>query len=200
MHLPILVRQTRFPIMGRYSASLVVSATLLVILVPANAVGQAPTADQAPIRDFQQRVNNYLSLQKKQNPPNKPSASADKLAEQKEVAADKIKAARPAARRGDIFTPPIAAYFKKQIAITMRGPTGAKIRASMLHAEPLPDIHVEVNAKYPKDLPYQSTPPTLLMNLPPLPKELQYRVVGSTLLLYDISSGLIVDLIPGAIA
>ena len=57
-----------------------------------------------------------------------------------------------------------------------------------------------MNKKYPKNLPLQSTPPTLLLNLPLLPKELQYRIVGSTLFLYDEPSDLVVDLIPDAMA
>ena len=81
----------------------------------------------------------------------------------------------------------------------MRGPNGDKVRASLRHAEPLPNVQLQVNAKYPSNLPLQSTPPTLLMNLPPLPKELQYRIVGSALVLYDMSSGLVVDFIPGAV-
>lgn len=44
-----------------------------------------------------------------------------------------------------------------------------------------------------------ATPPTLLMHLPLLPKELQYRIVGSTLVLYDMSSDLIVDFMPNAV-
>jgi hypothetical protein len=63
----------------------------------------------------------------------------------------------------------------------------------------LPNVQLKVNAKYPKNLPLQSTPPTLLMNLPPLPKGLQYRIVGSTLVLYDVSSGLVADFIPNAV-
>jgi hypothetical protein len=62
-----------------------------------------------------------------------------------------------------------------------------------------PSSSCAANAKYPRNLPLQSTPPTLLMNLPQLPKELQYRIVGSTLMLYDMSSGLIVDFIPNAV-
>jgi hypothetical protein len=62
-----------------------------------------------------------------------------------------------------------------------------------------PSSSCAANAKYPRNLPLQSTPPTLLMSLPPLPKELQYRIVGSTLVLYDMSSGLIVDFIPNAV-
>ena len=159
-----------------------------------------PQDDTATLKDFQQRVNKYTALKKRQHVPIKASNSADQLAEQKQQAAEKIQAARPVAHQGDIFTPEITAYFKKQIAATMQGPEGAKIRASLRHAEPLPNVRLAVNAKYPKNLPLQSTPPTLLMNLPPLPKELQYRVVGSTLVLYDATSDLVVDLIPGAVA
>jgi hypothetical protein len=93
----------------------------------------------------------------------------------------------------------VTAYFKKQIESTLHGPDGDKVRASLRHAEPLPNVRLQVNARYPRNLPLQSTPPTLLMNLPTLPKELQYRIVGSTLVLYDMSSGLIVDFIPGAV-
>jgi hypothetical protein len=128
----------------------------------------------------------------------KPTGSPGKLAQEKQQTAEKTQGARPEAQRGDIFTPVVAAYFKQQIESTLRGPDGDKIRASLRHAEPLPNVQLQVNAKYPMNLPLQSTPPTLLMNLPPLPKELQYRIVGSTLVLYDMSSGLVVDFIRNA--
>jgi hypothetical protein len=170
---------------------------LAVLLLAAPAY---PQDDTATVKDFQQRVNKYMLLRRRQHVTVNASNSADQLAEQKQQAAEKIQTARPVARQGDIFTPAIAAYFKKQIAATMQGADGAKIRASLHHAEPLPTIHLAVNAKYPKGLPLQSTPPTLLMNLPPLPKDLQYRVVGSTLVLYDSTTDLVVDVIPNAIA
>jgi hypothetical protein len=39
-------------------------------------------------------------------------------------------------------------------------------------------------------------PPTLLSNLPKLPSGLEYRVVGSSLILLDGEAGLVVDFIP----
>jgi hypothetical protein len=156
-------------------------------------------SDAATIQDFQKRVNRYVSLKNKQDLSNKQTNSPEQLAEQKQQAAEKIQSARPAAQRGDIFTAAICEYFKRQIAVVMQGVDGKKIRASMRHAEPLPTIHLEVNAAYPKNLPLQSTPPTLLMSLPPLPKGLQYRVVGSSLVLFDEASNLVVDFIPNAI-
>jgi len=161
----------------------------------------AQVADKSTIvKDFNDRINKYESLKKNQSIPNKQSNSAEVLTNEKQKAAQKLQNARPAARQGDIFTPAISAYFKRQIQATLHGPGGAKVQQSLRHAEPLPPVHLEVNERYPRNLPLQSTPPTLLQNLPQLPKGLQYRVVGSTLLIYDEASDLIVDLITGAVA
>jgi hypothetical protein len=170
----------------------------LVVTVTGHAVAQA-AGDAATVKDFQGRVAKYLEVHKATGISNKPSNSPNKLADQKQQAEEKIRESRPAAKQGDIFTPPIGAYFKKQIAATLQGPEGAKVRASLRRAEPLPNLRLEVNEKYPQSLPLQSTPPTLLLNLPRLPGELQYRIVGSTLVLYDTASDLIVDLLSGAV-
>ena len=151
------------------------------------------------IQEFRNRVEQYSSVRNQQGVSSKQSSSANKLAQQKEEASEKGQQARPTARQGDIFTPEIAAYFKKQVQATLHGPGGEKVIASLRRAEPLPSVHLEVNAPYPQNLPLQSTPPTLLLNLPELPKGLQYRVVGSTLVLYDEITSLVVDLIPGAV-
>lgn len=172
--------------------------SLLSILAVTPAVAQN-AGDPAIAKDFQERVTRYLEVHKKQGIANKPSDSPDKLADQKQQAVQKIRESRPAAKQGDIFTPQIAAYFKKQIAATLQGADGAKVRASLRHAEPLPDVHLKVNAKYPQNLPLQSTPPTLLLNLPRMPDVLQYRIVGQTLVLYDVPSNLVVDFMPAAI-
>jgi hypothetical protein len=168
-------------------------------LVVASAAAQVKS-NSAIVKDFNDRINKYESLKKNQSIPNKQSNSAEVVTKEKHQAAQKLQNARPAARQGDIFTPAIAAYFKRQIQATLHGPGGTKVQQSLRHAEPLPAVHLQVNERYPQNLPLQSTPPTLLQNLPQLPKGLQYRVVGSTLLIYDEASNLIVDLIPGAVA
>ena len=55
-----------------------------------------------------------------------------------------------------------------------------------------------INQEYPQTSAMQSTPPTLLANLPKLPPELEYRIVGRELVLLDTKSNLIVDLLPDA--
>jgi hypothetical protein len=144
-------------------------------------------------------VSKYQSLKGQQSISAQQTTSPEKLAQQKQEAVSKTVSARPAAHQGDIFTSSIAAYFRRQISSTMNGPEGPRIRASLRHAEPLPNISLKVNAPYPAKLPLQSTPAGLLLNLPQLPNDLQYRVVGSKLVLYDETSNLVVDFIPGAI-
>lgn len=173
------------------------SLSLFSILLVPYAIAQK--GDEVTVKEFQDRIDNYLSAKKKQDIAKKPTDSPGKLAQEKQQTVEKTQAARPEARQGDVFTAPVATYFKKQIAVTLQGPEGSKVRASLRHAEPLPNVQLQVNAKYPRNLPLQSMPPTLLKNLPPLPKELQYRIVGATLVLYDMSSGLVVDFIPGAV-
>ncbi|HKT11053.1 MAG TPA: hypothetical protein VJW77_04430 [Terriglobia bacterium] len=47
--------------------------------------------------------------------------------------------------------------------------------------------------------PVETTPPSLLLNLPKLPAELEYRVVQHDLVLHDVKANLVVDYVPGAI-
>lgn len=171
-------------------------SVFFILLVP-HATAQK--GDEVAVKEFQGRIDNYLSAKKKQDIAKKPTDSPDKLAQEKQQTVEKTQAARPEAQQGDIFTPTVATYFKKQIESTLQGPGGGKVRASLRHAEPLPNVQLQVNTKYPRNLPLQSMPPTLLKNLPPLPKELQYRIVGATLVLYDVASGLVADFIPGAV-
>jgi hypothetical protein len=55
-----------------------------------------------------------------------------------------------------------------------------------------------VNAIYLSEAPLSTMPPKLLTELPELPKGLEYRFIGKTLILYDADASLIVDFIPNA--
>jgi hypothetical protein len=175
-------------------------ATVSPATVSPALVSPASQADAVFVKEFYARVSRYLDLRKKEaGSPPKPTKSAVKLADSKNAMAEKIQAARTDAKQGDIFTPEIAAYFRKRIATAMRSRNGAKMRSSLRHAEPVPSMPLHVNQPYPDGVPLQSVPPTLLLNLPRLPKDLEYRIVGRDLALHDIGPNLIVDFIPGAI-
>lgn len=53
---------------------------------------------------------------------------------------------------------------------------------------------------WPEPVPFGFVPPQLLAVLPRLPDELQYRILGSALVLWDHHANLIVDFLPDAFA
>ncbi len=158
--------------------------------------------DSLVIAGFENSVKEYMKLHNKAKagvPPLKPTNSAHAINEYQRLLVSNIRAARPDAKQGDVFTPEISQEFKRLIAMTMQGPDATKVRASLRHAEPVSKIPLQVNAVYPEHVPLQSSPPSLLLNLPPLPPELDYRIVGHDLVLRDAAANMIVDFVPGAI-
>ncbi len=178
-------------------------ALLLILCVAGFAQTKSDSAADQPeariLADFGDRVRKYLQSRQKAGGSPKPAKEPEKLAKDRKQTAAKLRVERTDAKQGDIFTPEIAGYFRRQIRATFTGPEGPKIRASLRRAEPVPGIVLKVNAAYPATLPLQSTPPTLLLNLPRLPKDLEYRIVGRDLALHDTVTNLIVDFIPNAI-
>lgn len=151
------------------------------------------------IQDFQTRVAEYVKLHvamDAKRPAAKPTDSAEELAHEQHELAEDIQKARRRAKQGDIFTPQIQAEFRRLIAISMQGQSAARINSSLKNSDP-PRLRLRINAEYPATVPLQSPPPTLLMNLPKLPQEVEYRVVGKTLVLCDAHANLIIDFVPG---
>ena len=53
--------------------------------------------------------------------------------------------------------------------------------------------------RFPTSSQLATMPPSILAVLPPLPKELEYRIIGSFLVLRDIDAAMILDYIPSAV-
>ena len=179
------------------------AAAAIVLLLPAIALAQTPAPgvnrDAAIAADFDKRVAEYMKLHQKAEtgltaPKN--TDSAEKIAEYQHQLAAKIRALRPDVKPGEIFTPEISGLFRRLIRLSLKSPDGEKIRKSYEHAEPLHGLRLDVNQAYPDGVPLQSMPPSLLLNLPKLPKELEYRFLGRELVLRDVRANLIVDVLP----
>lgn len=180
-------------------------ATFLVFLL-ASGVGVSQTKagprvnqDAGISADFEKRVNDYMKIhQTAQSGLTVPkhTNSPTELSQYQQQFADRIRSGRLPAQQGDIFTPEIADLFRRLVSQSISGPQGTQIRKSYERAEPIRGVHLAVNQTYPDGLPLQSMPPSLLLNLPKLPKELEYRFVDHELVLRDIPANLIVDLIP----
>jgi len=168
-----------------------------VVLLPLVLVasGGPVNRDSKIIADFERRVSDYVQLHNRARsslPPEKPTESPDVVVSREHDLAGKIRALRPNARHGVIFDQPSRAEFRRLVKISSEGANGARIRTSLAHSEPV-DAPIRVNGSYPSNMALQSTPSTLLQNLPPLPKEVEYRVLGKKLILRDIEANLIVD-------
>lgn len=176
------------------STAVLLSAPLSLLCAQANSMSNANVA-----QDFKTRAKQYLEWREKA--AGKAPSSSDspaKLDAERQELANKVRVARAGAKQGEIFTPEIAQYFRRQITATLASRYGHAIRATLRHAEPVKG-ELQINQSYPPKVPLQSTPPTLLLNLPELPKGLEYRILGRELVLRDTDANIVVDYIPDAL-
>jgi hypothetical protein len=192
-----LVDSRRFALLG--------TATLALAL--AAACKEAPKkADANPTTavfdDFATRVDGYMKLRK---PLTDSIGELDPTKSQAEITtratslASAIIAARSQAKPGDIFTPEVATILATLIKqeYSRRSETVQESREDQ--QDELPDFVPQVNQIYPTTYPLATFPATLLPLLPPLPDNLEYRVVQHYLVLRDVEANVIIDLMPNAI-
>jgi hypothetical protein len=157
--------------------------------------------DSLIVKDFEKRVTDYVNLQKslaKDLPTSKPTTEPQVILDHQRELAKKIRDARKQAAQGEIFTPEISKEFHRLLGFAKEGQNNTQIKKSLERAEPV-RLTLHVNDAYPAEVPLQSTPPTILMNLPSLPPGLEYRIVSRALVLRDATANIVVDLLPNAV-
>jgi hypothetical protein len=174
---------------------------LIVTCLPASTMlarGQTPAANPTAVAlsDFTKRVNEYVELHKrlasKVGELDETKSPAEIATREKNLG-EAIRAARAGAKQGDLFTPDVSAIFKKLIQQESRN-RSPRVRAQRNDAEgEVPAFKPQINQVYPTTFPLATFPATLLKVLPPLPKEVEYRVVAGHLILRDTEANLIVD-------
>ena len=160
--------------------------------------GDTVNADSAIVQDFEKRVADYVQLRKtveSKLSKLRSTESTEKIAHNQHELAEGIMKARGSARQGDIFTPAVDKEFRRLMGFAMQSRDAARIRKSLQSAEPVAGLP-QVNHPYPAGTPMQSTPPSLLLNLPHLPPDLEYRFVSRTLILLDTKANVIIDYMP----
>jgi hypothetical protein len=176
--------------------------TFAALLIGCAVAGQnRVNPDALTVSDFEKRVTDYVNLQKslaKGLPTAKPTEEPQKIIDHQHELAKRIRAARHQAKQGDIFTPEISKEFLRLLGFAKAGENDAHIKKSLERAEPV-RLTLRVNDAYPSDIPLQSTPPTILMNLPSLPPGLEYRIASRALVLCDATANIVIDLIPNAV-
>lgn len=158
--------------------------------------GQPVNPGSAILQDFERRIADYVHLRKAEEaklPPLRATASTEKIVEHQRALAREIVEARQSAKQGGIFTPMIEREFRRLIRLAMPPGDAARIRKSLQSAEPVA-AQLQINHPYPSGIPLQTTPPSILLNLPRLPVDIEYRLVNRTLILWDAKANLIIDL------
>jgi hypothetical protein len=176
-------------------------------LVTIAAAAQAPVRTRPPVntqaaglQDFEARLEGYLKLRASLLQNMKPLATtpiATELSARQTAIATALKKARAAAMPGDLVPAAVAAQIAATIREDFTRRSAADERATFSEVPAV--LRPVINQTYPADAALPTVPPLLLMNLPRLPDNLQYRFYGRHLLLLDGDAHVIVDYIADAL-
>jgi hypothetical protein len=157
--------------------------------------------DKKTISDFEKKVKEYSKLRERiegRLPKLAKEATAEQIENHKLTFQKAVQTARTTAKQGDIFIPAAADLIRRMIKNEFNGKDRLELRKTVLEAD-TQGVPVKINFVYPDSKEQIEMPPTLLLSLPQLPKQLRYRFVGRNLLLVDRENGLIVDYMTNAL-
>ena len=158
--------------------------------------------DSAVIADFNARLDNYVKKQRallKGSPIAEDATPAQIKARQDTVAAE-LRVIRKDARQGDIFTPQVAALFKRLINPEVKEQPRETKQALEEEDGEVAKVNLKVNATWPASEPLTTVPANLLEVLPQLPMDVEYRISNKRhLVLRDVDANIIVDYVLNAI-
>jgi hypothetical protein len=171
------------------------------------AVAQTPPAAQsgatqdvnaqgAATLEFRKRIDAYVKLHNQAEgkvPDLRRTDDPKEISDREKALGQAIMTLRAGAQPGEIFAPEYEPYFVKivQEDFKLRSAADRKALMNELPAK----VKVDINTVYPTTLPLATFPPALLAKLPDLPPELEYRIVGRSLILRDVKANLIVDIL-----
>ena len=147
--------------------------------------------------DFDTRITTYATLRDQLQqglPPLRITDDPRDIRRAERALAKRIRAARSGAPGGEIFTTEITAAFKDVLVLETR----PAVCAAILDDNP-GRFSYDINDTYPSRRPLSSVPAGILMLLPRLPADVNYRFVGRELILHDTRANVILDRIPDAI-
>jgi hypothetical protein len=146
--------------------------------------------------EFKKRIDAYIKIHNEADgkvPSLKKTDDPKEISGREKALADMIMTLRAGAKPGDIFAPDYQPYFIRIVQDDFKQRPAADRKALVVE---LPaKMKVDINTVYPTAIPLATFPPLLLRKLPDLPPELEYRIVGRSLILRDVKANLIVDIL-----
>ncbi len=153
------------------------------------------TFDAETLAEFNKRIEGYAALRarlEKGLPPLVVTDNADEIERFEHRLAERIREARTS-HRGQVFAPSMVRQVKQMLAVR----ADAQTIAAMMDDGPS-EFDVDVNDRYSKRRSLATMPPNILLTLPDLPRDIEYRFVGRHLILRDARANIIIDEIPFA--
>jgi len=151
--------------------------------------------------EFQKRIDAYLKIhnEAESKVPNlKKTDDPKEISDRERALGETIMTLRAGAQPGEIFAPEYQPYFIKIVQDDFK--TRSAVDRKAIIVELPKNMKVDINTVYPTTLPLATFPPMLLRKLPDLPPELEYRLVGHSLILRDVKANLIVDVLRDVVA
>jgi hypothetical protein len=173
------------------------AASLLMSAAPLAADQTGPLPGSA-LAQFNDHVSGYVALRSRFEEP-LPRLGTLRTEWSTLIArrylASAIRTARHASVAGEIFTPQVALMFRERFA-------GALTPNEWLLLVPPGDDEsaapiVLVNEPVAEEW-FTALPPALVQHLPALPEGIEYRFVGTALVLWDTHAEIVIDVLPNA--
>ena len=159
------------------------------------------TGDDAALAAFRDAVGGYMEVRKKisaELPPLRVTPNAAEINATSDALAQAVQRARPRARQGVFFPPAVGVVIRRQLEAALRSTDRAGVLA-LINEEPTTVKRPTIHMRFPSGGVLASSPAVLLQALPQLPKELEYRFLGRTLVIRDVEAALILDYLSPAL-
>ena len=152
--------------------------------------------DTESLAAFNRRVQDYSALRSRMEiglPPLVVTDNADEIERFERHLAERIRHAR-GSRRYQVFVPAMEGQVKR--LLRTKADTGT---VALILDDGPSEFDVDVNDTYSKKRSLATMPTNLLLLLPDLPPDMEYRFVGRHLILRDVRANMIIDEIPYAL-
>jgi len=164
------------------------------------AAGAPNPVEDPRFKEFFDRVRAYMKIHESAEarvPSLKETSDPKQVSQREKALADEIRVERAGAKQGDVFSPAAAMEIGMVVAEDFKSRSIGTQKAILVEV-PM-KVPPAINTDYPTTLPLATVPPSLLLKLPTLPEDLEYRFLGRHLILRDIKANLIVDFIPDVV-
>ena len=157
--------------------------------------------DSPAIAQFQAEIAKYMAIRRgllNELSGPKGDSSATELNNASDALAAAIQRRRPNKEPGALFPPAVAEALKRRVSDAVRSANLVPVLAG-IDDESGGVGQPTVYLRYPAAEQMATMPPSILAVLPALPKELEYRIVGTYLVIRDTDAALVLDFIPAAV-